>query len=102
MSLLRFGWSKDPGTILWINAMCLLFLVFVFLGEGHWVGGLLLTTVQAVYWLKTAQWQRKLQAHERELLDFADHVLRNQPKSSTGRVTGHDLIRFRTMHATGK
>jgi hypothetical protein len=102
MTLLQFGWSKDRGLILWITALTIVLLVYTIMGEGHYIGWLLLGAVHVMYWAKTAQWKRRLQAHERELLDFANHVLRNQPKSATGAVTGHDLIRFRSLHAVRK
>jgi hypothetical protein len=102
MSLLQFAWSKDRGLILWLALLTIINTVYTVRGDGHYIAWVFLAAVWLVYFAKTRQWQRKLQAHERELLDFANHVLRNQPKSSTGRVTGHDLIRFRTMHATRK
>lgn len=100
IALIRFAFRTEPFHAWWLLACNVAYIVCMLTGYGSWVVGIIMLGINAGWLIgnnthmqRLARLERK---HNEELVDFANHALRNREKSLAP-FTADDLAHWRTF-----
>ena len=102
-TLLRFAINTEPMTWAWMFLLTGLNTYWQFTGESHWVAWVALAVIYATLLMGAEGHRRRLAKlkaqHNKEAVDFANHILNNRNKMSIAPITDVDLMRYRKFRS---